>query len=175
MKAINPKQLGLADQGLPTEGFGPGNWADTNPPRPIPEFNDPKPVNPPVKPPVKPIDSEKTREELLLDVLPPHIDPNSPAFKEDLAKVDQAAKAEAAREKLGWNDDDFDWNTDDSIILKEQRATAAYHNKGGELVIRQKACWDEEGDIFILVAPENCDTFIDRLTDIMRIPSMGRR
>ena len=43
----------------------------------------------------------KTREELLIQALPSHVDPESPAFKSDLAKVDKIEKEEAARAVLG--------------------------------------------------------------------------
>jgi hypothetical protein len=46
-----------------------------------------------------------------------------------------------------------DWDADDSVILKEQRATAAYRNRAGELVIRQRASWDEEQDTFLFLSP----------------------
>lgn len=58
-------------------------------------------------------------------------------------------------------DDDFDWNTDDSIILREQRATAAYRNRLGELVIRQR-CWPGD-DTILFVSPENETTFLEGL------------
>jgi len=48
----------------------------------------------------------KTREQLLLETMP-HIDPNSPAFKADLQKVEAAAAIEEAREKLGADEDGY--------------------------------------------------------------------
>jgi hypothetical protein len=118
----------------------------------------------------------KSREELLLQTLPPHIDPESPAFKEDMAKVDKIEKEEAARAVLGSGyafrdeipEEDFDWNTDDAIILREQRATAVYHNRLGELIIRQKAAWDDERDTFIYITPENCNALMDGIAKRVR-------
>jgi hypothetical protein len=114
----------------------------------------------------------KTREELLLATAP-HIDPESPAFKADMAKIDKIEKEEAARAVLGSgaafvDEDDFDWNTDDAIILREQRATAVYHNRLGELIIRQKAAWDDERDTFIYVTPENCNALMDGIAKRVR-------
>jgi hypothetical protein len=111
----------------------------------------------------------KTREELLIAALPSHIDPESPAFKEDIKKVEKIEMAEAAGAVLGSGyafreevaEEDFDWNTDDSVILKEQRATAVYHNKLGELIIRQKAAWDDDRDMFVYVTPENIVAFLE--------------
>lgn len=123
----------------------------------------------------------KTREDLLIQSLPPHIDPESPAFKADLAKVDQIAKEMAGRAisapgpamgsgfAFGYrpdlSDDDFNWDSteEDAVILREQRATAAYRNKAGELIIRQRASWDEDRDTFVFISPENEVTFMEGL------------
>jgi hypothetical protein len=68
---------------------------------------------------------------------------------------------------------DFDWASDhDSVVLPQQLLTACYFNPNGELVIRQRR-WPDD-DQFIFIAPESIDTFIDKLTDIVGIPSVGR-
>jgi hypothetical protein len=123
----------------------------------------------------------KSREELLLATAP-HIDPASPALKESLAKVDKIEMEEAARAVLGKDapgadstkivqvrgstvvvsdDDDFNWNNpnEESIVLREQRATAVYRNRFGELIIRQQ-CWPDD-DSFIYVTPENVTAFLE--------------
>lgn len=110
----------------------------------------------------------KTREELLLATAP-HIDPESPAFKASLEKIEKIELAEAAGAVLGSGyafqeevaEEDFNWNTDDSVILKEQRATAVYHNKLGELIIRQRAAWNDDRDTFVYVTPENVVAFLE--------------
>jgi hypothetical protein len=107
----------------------------------------------------------KDREQLLQATMP-HIDPHSAAYQGDLGKIDAIATAEAAQEQL--DAEDFNWNTDDAVILKEQRATAVYHNRIGELIIRQKASWDNEGDTFVYVTPENCNAFIDGIAARIR-------
>ena len=66
---------------------------------------------------------------------------------------------------------DFDWNIDDSVILREQPATAVYFNKNDDLVIRQKR-WPE--DAFIYISAESLDTFLDKLSDACGIPSIGK-
>lgn len=117
-----------------------------------------------------------SREDLLLATAP-DIDPESPAFKADMAKVDQIEEAEAAIAALGdkvaasrasvssivdiIDEDDFDWNKDDAVILQEQRATAVYHNRLGELIIRQKAAWDDERDTFVYITSENVTAFLE--------------
>lgn len=126
----------------------------------------------------------KSRDELLIQSLPPHIDPESPAFKADAAKVERAEQQEAARAVLGMdtgmsranqilasvglppnpnNEEDFDWANDPSVILQEQRATAIYRNGYGGIVIRQEKYWNEEMDPVVVVTPENFVTFSEAL------------
>jgi hypothetical protein len=61
--------------------------------------------------------------------------------------------------------DEFNWDSaeEDAVILREQRATAAYRNKAGELIIRQRASWDEERDTFVFISPENEVAFLEGL------------
>jgi hypothetical protein len=125
-------------------------------------------MNKPVTPKQLELTEGKSREELILATAP-HIDPNSPALKTDREKLDKIELAEAAGAVLGSGyafreevaEEDFDWNTDDSVILKEQRATAVYHNKLGELIIRQRAAWDDDRDTFVYVTPENVVAFLE--------------
>jgi hypothetical protein len=119
----------------------------------------------------------KTREELLIQSLPSHIDPESPAFKADRARVEKIEKEEAARAVLaasgpvmgsgyafGVRDgESFDWDTDEAIVLRSQPATAVYHNNAGHLVIRQERRWDEEMDPVVTISPENAVTFMEAL------------
>lgn len=113
--------------------------------------------------------SRDVDSELILATAP-HVDPESPAFKaDDLKKVEKIEMADAASAVLGSgfafreeaSSDDFDWHADDSIILKEQPATAVYFNKGGNLVIRQKGDWNDDGDKFLFITPENFNLFAD--------------
>jgi len=68
----------------------------------------------------------------------------------------------------------FDWVDDDSIILRHQPAVAVYIGQNGHLVIRQERQWDEDGDTIICIAPESIDTFIDKITDVVGVPSIGK-
>jgi hypothetical protein len=110
----------------------------------------------------------KSREELI-QAMAPHIDWEGPAMKESIAKVEKIEKEEAARAVLGSgfafgaSGDDFDWDTDDSVILREQRATAAYRNRHGELIIRQRASRCDDGDTFVYISPENEVSFMEGL------------
>jgi hypothetical protein len=122
-----------------------------------------------------------TREEMILATAP-HIDPESPALKASLERIKPIAVAEAATAVLAQSgplsgpgpafthrdSDDFDWGSDESIVLREQPATAIYHNKHGVLVIRQKGEWDAEHDIFAYITPENCNVFMDALAKVAR-------
>jgi hypothetical protein len=114
----------------------------------------------------------KTREELLVQSLPSHIDPESPAFKADLAKVDKIEKEEAAHAVLAAAGpprrddvefDDFDWHDDPSVVLRSQPATAIYHNPKGHIVIRQERSWSEDSDPYVMISPENATTFMEAL------------
>jgi hypothetical protein len=71
-------------------------------------------------------------------------------------------------------DSDFDWRTDDSVILRQQPATAIYYNREGSLVIRQEREWDRYEDTYIFIAPQNIDSFLEKLCDMAGIPSAGR-
>lgn len=103
-----------------------------------------------------------------------HIDPESPALKESIKKVERIELAEVAEAVLAQagppsrDPDDFDWNNDDSIVLREQPATAIYHNRHGVLVIRQKADWDAESDTFAFITPENAVRFMEALAKVAR-------
>jgi hypothetical protein len=49
--------------------------------------------------------------------------------------------------------------------------TAIYWNQNGALVIRQERHYEE--DVFIFISPDSVDSFIDKLTDFVGIPSFG--
>jgi hypothetical protein len=68
----------------------------------------------------------------------------------------------------------FDWN-DVDIVQRELRETAIYWNTAGDLVIRQRAAWNEEDDPFLVIGANNVQEFIDRLCDMVGIPSVGGR
>jgi hypothetical protein len=57
-------------------------------------------MNKPVTPKQLELTAGKTREELTLATAP-HIDPDSPAFKADLKKIEKIEMEEAARAVLG--------------------------------------------------------------------------
>ena len=68
--------------------------------------------------------------------------------------------------------EDFDW-TGDNVVLLEQPATAVYFNRDGDLVIRQRATFqDDDPAIFITV--DNIDRFLDKLCDACGVFSAGK-
>jgi hypothetical protein len=63
---------------------------------------------------------------------------------------------------------------DEDVVLHEQRKTAIYWNTAGNLVIRQLGEVHED-DPFVVICANNVDEFLDRLCDIVGIPSVGKR
>ena len=57
--------------------------------------------------------------------------------------------------------DAFDWDNpnEESIVLREQQATAVYRNRAGEVIIRQRGSWPDE-DSFVYLSPENEAAFM---------------
>lgn len=106
----------------------------------------------------------KTREELLLDTMP-HIDPKSPAFVADAAKVEAGAAAEAIREKLGLNEKEENHflPESESLVLPSQPAIAVYTNRYEQIVIRQEATGYQDDDYFVYICPQHLDALIVRL------------
>src|SRR5262245_16886548 len=68
----------------------------------------------------------------------------------------------------GDDPDDFDWDNpeEDSIVLREQRATAVYLNRAGDVIIRQRS-WPED-DAFVYIAPENAVAFMEGMAEKLR-------
>jgi hypothetical protein len=67
---------------------------------------------------------------------------------------------------------DFDWNDADAVALAEQHETAIYWNPKGDLVIRQRSWIDDDSLIFI--SRDSVDQFVDKLCDVVGIPSVSR-
>jgi len=59
--------------------------------------------------------------------------------------------------------EDFDWRSDESIVLQEQLSIAVYVNTVGGVVIRRERLWDEEEDIVICFRPESVDRVCEAL------------
>jgi hypothetical protein len=68
--------------------------------------------------------------------------------------------------------EEFDW-TGDNVVLLEQPATAVYFNRDGDLVIRQRATFQDD-DPAIFITAGNIDRFLDKLCDACGIFSAGK-
>jgi hypothetical protein len=69
---------------------------------------------------------------------------------------------------------DFSWTNEEAVVLREQRPTAIYWNPDGDLVLRQRADWDEENDPYLVISANNLQDFIDAICDMAGIGSAGR-
>jgi hypothetical protein len=98
---------------------------------------------------------------------------NKPLDQLDLVPAEPIAKVPAVVEPPEPESDEFDWCGDDSVVLQEQPKTAAYLNSNNSLVIRQRN-WPDD-DSFIVIAANNIHDFLDKITDVAGIPSIGRR
>jgi len=63
---------------------------------------------------------------------------------------------------------DFKWSKDESVIIRQQRATAVYVNTRGEIVIRQEMDWDEDEDTFVFIARSNAEEFYLALGNLLK-------
>ena len=72
------------------------------------------------------------------------------------------------------DDEEFDWDADDIVVLWEQPRTAVYFNTRGGLVIRQLDP-DEYDDKFVFINAENIERFMAMLMNLVGIPSVGRK
>jgi hypothetical protein len=85
----------------------------------------------------------------------------------------EAAEAKLAAIQAKYEEERFDWFTDDSVIVERQLPIAIYINKRNHIVIRQEADWGEDEDSVVIVAPANIREFIIKLCDVAGIPSVG--
>jgi len=69
------------------------------------------------------------------------LDGDNPEFTQDHRKLQPLASPPEP-------DEDFDWNTDDSVIITEQPATALYWNSREQLVIRQRGWPDDDSFVY---------------------------
>ena len=91
--------------------------------------------------------------------------PSLPAAVED-------PKPKAAPGAPAKDSEDFDWSDDSVVVIREQPETAIYFNPTGGLVIRQRNGWDE--DHYVYINAPLIGIFIDKLCDVVGIPSLGR-
>jgi hypothetical protein len=73
------------------------------------------------------------------------------------------AKNPKRRRRLKPEEDNFDWDNDPAVIIRDQAAVAVIHSPSGELVIRQRDTLGAEAILY--VAPENIPQFLKGLSD----------
>jgi hypothetical protein len=62
--------------------------------------------------------------------------------------------------------DDFDWSTDDSVVVKPRPGVAVYENKSGDVVVRVQNTDDpDDGDHFAYLSQEALWPVIKALTE----------
>jgi hypothetical protein len=47
------------------------------------------------------------------------------------------------------------WRDNPEVVLPEQLAIAVYTNQNADIVVRQERAWDEDSDVFVIIAKEN--------------------
>jgi hypothetical protein len=96
--------------------------------------------------------------------------PNGTLLPMDLPKTETPKKAD----ENGVHD--FDWYSEgdaDSVVLTEQRRTAIYWNRSGEMVIRQQN--DHDGDQFVFVTEENARQLAFKLCEFLELEMLPGR
>lgn len=66
------------------------------------------------------------------------------------------------------NTEDFSWRDTDSVVVRQQDAIAVYSNPDGDLVIRRRRSWDEEDDVWIVLAQTQIRTVIDAMEKVLK-------
>jgi len=64
--------------------------------------------------------------------------------------------------------EDFSWQDTDAVAVRQQDAIAIYSNPDGDLVIRRRRAWDEEDDVWIVVAQTQIRTVIDAMGKVLK-------
>ena len=56
----------------------------------------------------------------------------------------------------------------DAVVVRQQDAIAVYSNSDGDLVIRRRRAWDEDDDVWIVVAQTQIRTVIDAMERVLK-------
>jgi hypothetical protein len=64
--------------------------------------------------------------------------------------------------------EEFSWRDTDSVVVRQQDAIAVYSNPDGDLVIRRRQAWDENDDVWIVVAQTQIRTVIDAMERVLK-------
>jgi hypothetical protein len=63
--------------------------------------------------------------------------------------------------------EDFSWRDTESVVVRQQDAVAIYSNPDGDLVIRRRQAWDEDSDVWIVVAQTQIRTVITAMEKVL--------
>jgi hypothetical protein len=63
---------------------------------------------------------------------------------------------------------DFSWRETDAVVVRQQDAIAVYSNPDGDLVIRRRQAWDEDEDVWIVVAQTQIRAVIDAMEKVVK-------
>ncbi len=64
--------------------------------------------------------------------------------------------------------DEFNWNETESMAVRPQSAIAVYANPDGDLVVRRRQEWDEDQDVWIVIARTQVRTVIDAMERVLK-------
>jgi hypothetical protein len=64
--------------------------------------------------------------------------------------------------------EDFSWRETDAVVVRQQDASAVYSNPDGDLVIRRRRSWDEDEDVWIVVAQTQIRTVIGAMEKVLK-------
>lgn len=65
------------------------------------------------------------------------------------------------------NGTDFSWNNSDAIAVRQQDAIAVYANPDGDMVVRRRRDWNEDDDVWIVVARDQVRTVISAMEKVL--------
>lgn len=115
--------------------------------------------------------AEMTREDMLLQELPPNIDPKSPQFRADLEKVDRIDLKNAEFDKP---EERSDANGGKVLLAPASQATEAWIDPASNDLLIEQLGWPDENAVIRIAAPL-IPQFIDSLCDLIGVASFGGR
>ncbi len=65
-------------------------------------------------------------------------------------------------------EEEFDWNDCETVVLGEQRCTAVFRNHDGDLVIRQRAGVLDDEDAWIVIKKGNEKAIVDGIIKLIK-------
>jgi hypothetical protein len=62
---------------------------------------------------------------------------------------------------------DFSWTNKDAVAVRQQDAIAIYENPDGDMVIRRRRDWNEEDDVWIVIARDQVRTVMQAMEKVL--------